>query len=96
MMAISVVMVVAETAAEATAADAPKVRSKVELVRPKPIPSEPSTNWAIDPASAKKIQFIKLCPKLFLYFLVPELFRLELIQRFQELRTLARCRSCSE
>lgn len=30
------------TAAEATAADAPKVNNKVELVKPKPIPSAPS------------------------------------------------------
>lgn len=41
------------TAAEATAAEAPKVNNKVELVRPKPIPSAPSINWATDPAMAK-------------------------------------------
>jgi hypothetical protein len=32
------------TAADATAADAPKVTNKVELVTPKPMPSEPSIN----------------------------------------------------
>ena len=46
------------TAAEATAADAPSVSRSVELVNPKPIPSVPSMSWAIEPAIAKKIQFI--------------------------------------
>ena len=32
------------TAAEATAADAPKLKRSVELVSPNPIPSEPSTS----------------------------------------------------
>ncbi|CAB4591850.1 unannotated protein [freshwater metagenome] len=41
------------TAAEATAAEAPNVSNKVELVKPKPIPSAPSINWATDPAIAK-------------------------------------------
>ena len=46
------------TAAEATAAEAPRVSKSVELVNPKPIPSVPSISWAIEPAIAKKIQFI--------------------------------------
>jgi hypothetical protein len=45
------------TAAEATAAEAPNVSNKVELINPKPIPREPSISCAIDPAIAKKIQF---------------------------------------
>ena len=48
------------TAADATAAVAPTVTKSVELVSPKPIPSAPSINWAIDPTIAKTIQFIKL------------------------------------
>jgi hypothetical protein len=47
------------TAADATAADAPKVTSRVELVRPKPMPSAPSMSWAILPTNAKTIQFTK-------------------------------------
>jgi hypothetical protein len=48
------------TAADATAADAPKVKSRVELVKPNPIPRVPSISCAIDPARAKKIQFTEL------------------------------------
>ena len=50
------------TAADATAADAPRVSRRVELVKPKPIPSEPSTNCATEPARAKSIQFIEAHP----------------------------------
>ena len=46
------------TAVEATTADAPRVTKRVELVSPKPIPSEPSINCATDPTRAKRIQFI--------------------------------------
>ena len=45
------------TAADATAADAPRVNSNVELVKPKPIPNAPSISCATDPAMANKIQF---------------------------------------
>jgi hypothetical protein len=41
------------TAVDASAAEAPSVKSKVELSNPNPIPSAPSTNWAIEPANAK-------------------------------------------
>ena len=47
------------TAADATAADAPSVTNKVELVSPKPMPSEPSMSCAIVPTKAKRIQFIR-------------------------------------
>lgn len=48
------------TAAEATAADAPMVTRRVELVNPKPMPSAPSISCAIEPTTAKTIQFIEL------------------------------------
>ena len=47
------------TAADATAAPAPIVTKRVELVNPKPIPSDPSINWAKAPIKAKAIQFTK-------------------------------------
>ena len=50
------------TAAEATAADAPRVNRSVELVNPNPIPSEPSISWAIAPAIAKGSQVILRSP----------------------------------
>jgi hypothetical protein len=50
------------TAADATAAEAPRVKSNVELVNPNPIPKVPSMSCAREPASAKKIQFTAASP----------------------------------
>lgn len=48
------------TAADATAAVAPAVTKRVELVIPNPIPSAPSINCAIAPTTANTIQFTEL------------------------------------